>query len=641
MLLACHHLSKSFGTDVIIRDATFLIEDKEKAAIVGINGAGKTTLLEMITGSLSPDSGEVVTSRDAVIGYLSQHQGLDSSGTVYDEVFSSNRRLLDMESALRDLEEAMKSAPESRAAALADEYAAQNHSFELIGGYSYRSEVTGVLKGLGFTEADFDKRCGQLSGGLKTRIALAKLLLLRPDLIILDEPTNHLDISSVKWLEDYLRSYPGAVLIVAHDRYFLDRIASKIIEIDNGAVTVFSGNYTDYAIKKEALRLAALSAYENQQSYIKHQEEVIRKLHSFNREKSVKRARSREKMLEKMDVLERPTQVRSDMSLSFSTGGVRSGDDVLTVRDLAKAYGGKKLFEHVDLDIKRGESVAVIGENGTGKTTLLKILNGLVPADHGTFRLGTNVTIGYYDQEQQLLSDDKNVFDEIQDAYPKMTNTEVRNALALFLFTGDDVFKPVSALSGGERGRLSLAKLILSPCNFLILDEPTNHLDIVSKEVLENALETYEGTLLFVSHDRYFVSRLAGRIIELEGRRFIDYRGDYEYYLEKKEAAALIPQRLTPSEKPASSSRDDWQRKKDLEAARRKRENDMKKIEDTISGLEARCEEIDTLLTKEEVFTDNSRCMELTAEQSDIRAHIDELFEKWSELEETKDPEGL
>ena len=649
MLLACHHISKSFGTDVIIKDATFIIEEKQKAAVVGINGAGKTTLLEIINGSLHADSGEVVLAKDRSIGYLAQHQEMEGAGTVYEEVFGANRELLAMESRLRSLEEDMKLAAGNELERLMDTYTTLTHSFELINGYAYRSEVTGVLKGLGFSEDDFGKKCSELSGGLKTRVALARLLLLKPDLIMLDEPTNHLDMASVKWLEDYLCTYPGAVLVVAHDRFFLDRIAERIIEIDGGSVSVFEGNYTDYSIKKEALRLAALSAYENQQSFIKHQEEVIRRLHSFNREKSVKRARSREKMLARLDVLDRPSEVKSDMLLTFSTGGVRSGDEVLTIRGLSKSYGPLKLFDPVDIDIRRGERVAVIGENGTGKTTLLKIINGLVPADTGSVRTGANVTIGYYDQEQQLLSDEKTVFGEIRDAYPAMTDTAIRNTLALFLFTGDDVFKQVSALSGGERGRLSLAKLILSPCNLLILDEPTNHLDIVSKEVLENALETYEGTLLFVSHDRYFINRIADRILELEDKTFNDYRGDYEYYLEqkgRKVAAADAPgsARAETGASPAkgtppvqvSASKEDWQRKKDLEAARRKRLSDMKKAEDEISRIEERIAEIDELLTKEEIYTDNTRCMELTGEQNSLRKRSDELFELWSSLEEAE-----
>jgi len=639
MVLACHHISKSFGTDVIINDATFLIEEKEKAAIVGINGAGKTTLLEIIVGSLSADEGEVVFGKDKTFGYLSQHQNLDSGATIYEEVFGANAKLLDMERRLRGYEEQMKTAQGIELEALIEAYTKLTHSFELINGYAYKSEVVGVLKGLGFEEAEFDKHCNELSGGLKTRVALAKLLLLKPDLIILDEPTNHLDISSVKWLEDYLRQYPGSVLIVAHDRYFLDRIASKIIEIDNAAVSVFSGNYSDYAIKKEALREAALNAYLNQQAFIKHQEEVIEKLHSFNREKSVKRARSREKLLENLDRIEKPTEIKSDMSLSFSTGGVRSGDDVLHIEALTKAYDVHTLFENVNLDIRRGERVAIIGDNGTGKTTLLKIINGLASADTGSFSLGANVTVGYYDQEQQLLDDSKTVFDEIQDSYPTLNNTEVRNTLALFLFTGDDVFKSVSALSGGERGRLSLAKLILSPCNLLILDEPTNHLDIVSKEVLEKSLLKYEGTLMFVSHDRYFVNKLSSRVLELDNKQFISYGGNYDYYLEKKAqlstggASGDITQNVSMSHEAPSDNKLSYQARKEEAARLRKLASDKEKIEKEIEVLEKRNAEIDELLTHEDIFTNSGKCLELQTEQNDNKIKIEELFEKWSELE--------
>ena len=484
MILSCQNISKSFVENKVLENISFHIEDNEKAAIVGINGAGKTTLLRIIVGESVPDSGTVTLSRGKTMGYLAQDGALDTESTIYEELLSVKQNLIDLEHRIRQCEAAMQSAEGKDLDSLMKQYDQLTHSFERDGGYAYKSEITGVLKGLGFTETEFEKPVSTLSGGQKTRVALSKLLLLKPDLIILDEPTNHLDMGSIAWLETYLLNYKGAVLIVSHDRYFLNRIAGKIVELDQTRATTFTGNYSDYAAKKEQLRAAAMHAYLNQQREIRHQEEVIEKLRSFNREKSIKRAQSREKMLEKMEVLEKPTQVRADMRIKL-TPRKQSGVDVLTVSDLGKSFGSLTLFEHVDFEIKRGEHVAVIGDNGTGKTTLLKILNGLLPQDRGTFRLGTNVEIGYYDQEHHVLHGEKTLFEEISDDYPTLNNTEIRNLLAAFLFTGDDVFKRIEDLSGGERGRVSLAKLMLGNANFLILDEPTNHLDIVSKEILE------------------------------------------------------------------------------------------------------------------------------------------------------------
>jgi ATP-binding cassette subfamily F protein 3 len=536
MILSCNNISKSFGTDVIIKSCSFNIEDHEKAAIVGINGAGKSTLLKIITGIEPADTGLVTLAKDKTLGYLSQQQNLNSDNTIYDELLSVKHYILDMEAQLRRIENQMKSADDEALETLMKKYSDLNHEFELNNGYAYKSEITGVLKGLGFAEEDFTLNVNTLSGGQKTRVALGRLLLSKPDIILLDEPTNHLDMESISWLENYLLNYSGAVLIVAHDRYFLDKIVSKIIELDNGNATVFSGNYTDYASKKAILRNMQLKEYLNQQREIKHQEEVITKLKQFNREKSIKRAESREKMLNKMEFVDKPEILNDKMDIKLEPN-VISGNDVLTVDNLTKGFDGTVLFDNICFQIKRGERVALIGSNGTGKTTILKLINGIIPADSGSIYLGAKVNIGYYDQEHHVLDPDKTIFDEIRDAYPDLNNTQIRNTLAAFLFTNEDVFKYIKDLSGGERGRVSLAKLMLSNANFLILDEPTNHLDITSKEILENALNSYTGTVLFVSHDRYFINSTATRIIELANKTVVNYIGNYDYYLEKKDPA--------------------------------------------------------------------------------------------------------
>lgn len=634
MILSCQNIVKSFGTDVIIKGGSFHIEENEKAAIVGINGAGKTTLLRIIAGESSPDSGIVTLAKGSTLGYLKQHQDVNSTASIYDELLSVKEELLQMERRLREIELEMKHSGGEALQTLMEQYNRISTEFEHRNGYAVQSEVTGVLKGLGFTEDEFSKQICTLSGGQKTRVALGKLLLSEPDVLLLDEPINHLDLHSIAWLESYLLSYKKAVLIVAHDRYFLNRVASKIIELDNGMITSFSGNYSDYAEKKAQMRETAWKAYLNQQQEIKHQEAVIAKLKSFNREKSIKRAESREKMLDKIEVLDKPSEVRADMHLHFSPQ-VTSGNDVLKVEHLAKAFPGSPLFSDLNFTVNRGERIAIIGDNGTGKTTILKILNELERADGGSFTLGSKVHIGYYDQEHQLLHMDKTLVEEISDVYPDMTGTQIRNVLASFLFTGDDVFKRVRDLSGGERGRLSLAKLMLSQANFLILDEPTNHLDITSKEILEEALQNYTGTVLYVSHDRYFINRTATRILELKNQTLINYIGNYDYYLEKVDelTKAYAPTADTPS--PASEtsgSRLDWERQKEEQARARKRQNELKKTEDRIALLEDRNNEIDDLMTKEEIFTDVAKCMELGKEKAAISDELDMLYEQWEAL---------
>ena len=657
MILYCSHISKSFGTDVILDDISFHIEDYEKTAIVGINGAGKSTLLKIIVGELSADQGEITLSKGKTLGYLAQHQDLTSHRTIYEELLEVKRSVLQMEERIRSLELEMKHAKGEQLEKMLETYTRLTHQFELENGYSCQSEIIGVLKGLGFSEEDFKREISTLSGGQKTRVSLGKLLLSKPDIILLDEPTNHLDMESIAWLETYLLNYKGAVIIVAHDRYFLDRVVTKIIELDLGHGSVFQGNYSVYSQKKALVRQAQMKAYLNQQQEIRHQEEVIAKLKSFNREKSIKRAESREKMLAKIEVLEKPTEVNDEMNIRLEPD-ITSGNDVLTIKNLGKSFGHNHLFSHVDIDIKRGERVAVIGSNGTGKTTLLKIINQMLPADTGEITFGTKVHIGYYDQEHQVLHMEKTLFDELQDTYPDLNNTRVRNILAAFLFTGDDVFKRIGDLSGGERGRVSLAKLMLSNANFLILDEPTNHLDITSKEILEHALNQYTGTVLYVSHDRYFINQTATRILELTGETFLNYIGNYDYYLEKKELmnnlygtadssqspfatgsvtsslpwSSLKPSFETTSGQESSSIKQDWKAKKEEQARQRKKQNDLKKTEEEISSLEEQDSALDKQLMKPEIASDVGKLMEIHKEKEALKERLEQLYEIWETL---------
>ena len=636
MILACQNIEKSFDGVTILQDASFHIEEREKAALVGINGAGKSTLFRIIVGELSPDNGQVILAKGKTLGYLAQHQEMENELTIYDCLLQVKQHILDMEIRMREMEAEMKHATGEALTKLMDSYSRLTHEFEMEIGYAYKSELTGVLKGLGFQEEDFQKQVSTLSGGQKTRVALGRLLLSKPDIILLDEPTNHLDMDSIAWLETYLLNYPGAVFIVSHDRYFLDKVATKIVEIDNGKVSTFTGNYSAYSEKKALLRKAAYQAYLNQQQEIKHQEEVIAKLKSFNREKSIHRAESREKMLDKMEVLEKPVEIDSSMKITLKPR-ITSGNDVLTVEGLGKSFPPLTLFEDLNFSVKRGERVAIIGNNGTGKTTILKILNEIVPPDTGCFHLGSKVHIGYYDQEHHVLHNEKTIFEEISDDFPKLTNTEIRNLLAAFLFTGDDVFKPIQALSGGEKGRVSLAKLMLSEANFLILDEPTNHLDITSKEILEEALSNYEGTVLYVSHDRYFINKTATRILDLTNQKLVNYIGNYDYYLEKKEELTQI---YAPDiqeeavETKTSAVKLDWKQQKEEQARLRKKENDLKKTEALIEELETRDSKIDEEMAKPEVATNVAECVRLSKEKAEIAQKLEELYEKWEELAE-------
>lgn len=633
MVLSCNNISKEFVTGPVLKDVSFHINDNEKAAIVGINGAGKSTLLKIIINEMSADSGDVFLAKGAAIGYLAQHQNIDTEMTIFDVMLEVKKDILELSDKMRDLEAKMKQAEGAALDAIYEDYSRATHEFELKNGYAYKSEITGILKGLGFDEEDFNRKVNTLSGGQKTRVYLARLLLSKPDIILLDEPTNHLDMKAIGWLETYLKNFNGAVLIVAHDRYFLDGVAEKIIELNNCRATTFLGNYTDYANKKKALREAELKAYLNQQKEIAHQEAVIEKLRSFNREKSIKRAESREKVLDKIERVNKPTEIDASMKISLKPHK-ESGKDVLNVENLTKSFD-EVLFENISFEIKKGERVAIIGGNGTGKTTLLKIINGLLLPDSGKIKLGTNVEIGYYDQEHQVLNADKNLFDEISDDYPYLNNTEIRNVLASFLFTRDDVFKLVGSLSGGEKGRLSLAKLMLSEANFLLLDEPTNHLDITSKEILEDALNNYEGTVLYVSHDRYFINKTATRILDLTNKQLLNYIGNYDYYLEKKEtmeAALLTANAVENEQAEASINRQNWQMQKEEQKELRKIQNELKKIEDEVANLEYANSNLEEELANPDIAANVGKLMELHKQKEANDERINELLERWEEL---------
>ena len=638
MILACHNISKAFGEHIIVENGSFHIEDREKAALVGVNGAGKSTILKMIMGEEPLDKGDVTLSKGRTIGYLAQHQNLLPGSTIYEELKSAKADVISLEQQLRSIESELKSLSGDELKSRLDTYNRLQSEFESRNGYACESEIIGVLKGLGFEEEDFSKKTDTLSGGQKTRVSLGKLLLTRPDILLLDEPTNHLDLNSVSWLETFLMNYPGAVFIVSHDRYFLNRVVTKVIEIENGELRTYMGNYKAYSEKKQQIRDARLKEYLNQQREIRHQQAVIEKLRSFNREKSIRRAESREKMLEKMTTVDKPAETVREMHLTLEPSCI-SGNDVLTVEHLSKRFDDQILFQDVNFEIKRGEHVAIIGDNGTGKTTLLKILNQVIRADSGSFTLGAKVSVGYYDQEHHVLHDDKTIFDEISDDYPSLNNTQIRSTLAAFQFTGDDVFKEIRSLSGGEKGRVSLAKLMLSEANFLILDEPTNHLDITSKEILEEALNSYSGTVLYVSHDRYFINQTASRILELVNQTFINYIGNYDYYLEKKDEltqaySSAAGENTAPSVSAVSDSKLSWQEQKEQQARERKRKNDLKKTEEEISRLEERNSEIDHEMTLEEVYSNSVKCQQLAEEHSANESRLEELYELWEELAE-------
>lgn len=633
MVLSCQNISKAYGADEILNQINFHIEAKEKLAIVGINGAGKSTLLKIIMGEEEADEGQVIIGKDITVGYLAQHQDSYYDKTIYEELLSVKQDVINLQNQIRELENNMKNLSGKELEEALDRYTKMNHTFEQQDGYVFESMITGILKGLGFSEDDFHRPVSELSGGQKTRVSLGRLLLSRPDIILLDEPTNHLDLNNIRWLEGYLGNYDGAVIIVSHDRYFLDKIVTKVVEIENTKATIYHGNYSYYAQKREEVRLSKYRAYMNQQAEIKHQEEVITKLKQFNREKSIKRAESREKMLNRIERIEKPQEINDEMRLTL-TPAVESGNDVLFIDGLSKSFGNHVIFENVHMDIKRGERVALIGNNGTGKTTILKIINQLLPKDSGTITLGAQVHIGYYDQEHQVLHADKTIFDELQDAYPAMTNTKVRNLLAAFLFTDDDVFKQIKDLSGGERGRVSLAKLMLSNANFLILDEPTNHLDIVSKEILENALKHYTGTLLYVSHDRYFINQTATRILDLTKSGIKSYIGNYDYYVEQQLVSTAQAEEKSTAVKNETEAKKDWKLAKEEQAKERKKQNALKKCENRIEELEALITSLDEQMSDAAIATNVEKLTALSKEQEQAREELDLLYEQWELLSE-------
>ena len=648
MILACQKITKAFGGDTILQDINFIINEGEKAALIGINGAGKTTLLKIITGEYEADSGEVVLQRGATMGYLSQVIDVTSRRTIYEEMLDAKKDIIEMEQKIHALEQDISRLSGEKLENAMESYSLLTDRFEKSNGYAWKSEIVGVLKGLGFTEAEFDTPIHTLSGGQKTRVALSRILLTQPDIILLDEPTNHLDMDAIRWLETFLSNYRGAVLIVSHDRYFLDRVVSKVIEIEAGKSQTFLGSYSQYAEKKKAQRDAQMKLYLNQQQEIRHQEDVITKLRSFNREKSIRRAESREKMLNKMELVDKPVVLNSRMRISLEPE-VTSGNDVLTIENLSKSFENKPLFRNLNLSIHRGEVVGLLGANGTGKTTLLKIINRHLRPDSGKIHYGAKVSIGYYDQEQHVLNDENTIFDEISDAYPKLTNTRIRNVLAAFLFTGDRVFQKIGTLSGGEKGRVSLAKLMLSNANFLILDEPTNHLDIQSREILEDAINDYEGTVFYVSHDRYFINQTATRILDLSPDGIVNYKGNYTYYLEQKEAGNIEADSDSVLSPPAGSdetaassagnpssgsSKEDWKRSREEAARQRKRANELKKTEAEISRLEEENETIKNEMNDPEIGSNVSRLMELSRQYEENEEALLELYEKWEELSE-------
>lgn len=633
MVLACQNISKAYGVTEILNNINFHIEAKEKLAIVGINGAGKSTLLKIIMKEEEADEGQVVVSKDVTVGYLAQHQDSYFDKTIYEEMLTVKKDIILLQEQIRQLEKDMKHFEGEELENALERYTRMMHTFEQQEGYAFESQVTGILKGLGFTESDFNRPVSELSGGQKTRVSLGRLLLSRPDVILLDEPTNHLDLNSISWLENYLSNYDGAVIIVSHDRYFLDKIVTKVVEIENTKSTIYHGNYSYYAEKREEVRLSKYRAYMNQQAEIKHQEEVIAKLKQFNREKSIKRAESREKMLDKIERLEKPQEVRDEMRLAL-TPDIESGNDVLLIEGLTKSYGEHTLFTDIGMDIKRGERVALIGNNGTGKTTILKIINQLVPKDAGKIVLGAQVHIGYYDQEHQLLHPEKTILEEIHDTYPSLTTTKIRNVLAAFLFTGEDVFKKIEDISGGERGRVSLAKLMLSDSNFLILDEPTNHLDITSKEILENALKNYTGTILYVSHDRYFINQTATRILDLHASGITSYIGNYDYYIEQQLVSTAREEEQAAVIKNETENKKDWKRSKEEQAKERKRQNDLKKTEDRIEELETLLTSLDEEMALPENATNVAKLTEISKKQAEANSELEELYEAWENLSE-------
>ena len=655
MILSLNNISLSFGEETILKNITFLLNEGDKCALIGDNGTGKSTLLKIITGEYTPDTGDVIFKKDSSFGYVAQNQDFSSEKTVYEELLSCKKDLIDLEERIRSMEDNLKNVSEAEMNDYMNKYHSLTEIFEKSGGYTYKSEINGVLNGLDFKDS-CDKQVKLLSGGERTRLMLGKILLNKPELILLDEPTNYLDIKSVEWLENYLNNVSSAVLFVSHDRYFINKTSTKVMEIFGSSIISFDGNYDEFCEKKEQYTESLMNAYENQQREIKHQMEVIKKLRSFNREKSIKRADSTQKMLDKIEVLDKPVDTDNEMKL-FLTPDIESGKDVLSVKGLSKKFGDRQLFSNISFELKKGEHVAIIGANGSGKTTALKIINDIYESDtESEIRFGSNVTIGYFDQQSTVIDDNKTLFDEISDSYPNMTQTEIRNTLGAFLFSNDDVFKKIGVLSGGEKCRVVLAKIMLSKANFLILDEPTNHLDMTSKTILEEAINNFEGTVLYVSHDRYFINKTADRILSLENNQFVNYLGNYDYYLEKSNEKNQLNSNIGSGSNNVSNttvnafgsgnsnnsalgndnssgdSKADWLSSKQAQSERRKLENKIKSVEAEIEKLEKKSAEIDEEMAKPNVSNNSAKLNELCKEQAEINEKLESLYEQWEEL---------
>ncbi|MBQ9632242.1 MAG: ABC-F family ATP-binding cassette domain-containing protein [Lachnospiraceae bacterium] len=631
-VLSVSNLKKEYGERVLFQKLSFQLSDSQRLAVVGSNGCGKSTLLNIIAGELEETEGSCQLRADSTIGYLAQYQDTQVDfDDIYSYVLSVRQDILDMEARLYKLEKQMSDKGELLG--VLDEYHTLSHIFDTEGGHSYRSEAAGVLKGLGFSDEDMTKSLYELSGGQKTRVNLARLLLKKPDVLLLDEPVNHLDMASIEWLEGFLIGYKKGVIMVAHDRYFLDRVATDVLDLGVRTPRLYHGNYSVFVAQKREQEKAYRKAYEKQQNEIRHQEEVIRKLKQFNREKSIRRAESRQKKLDAMEVMDNPEKEAEHMRFALRPDTM-SGKDVLSVEGLSKSFDGQTLFRELGFHVTRGERVALIGDNGCGKTTILKIINEVLPPDAGVVRIGAGVSIAYFDQEQQNLNEGRTLFEELKEAYAGLTDTRIRNVLAAFLFKEDDAFKYISELSGGERGRISLCKLMLSGANFLILDEPTNHLDMESKEILGNALLAYEGTVLYVSHDRYFINQTAQRILELTHEKGLrEFLGNYDYYIQKRDILqAAGTGKSGVASKTETSSKEDWKRKKEESAKARKLENDRNRLEQEIEELEGRIEEIDALFLDEAVATDSERLYALSGEQEELRGKLEEMYEEWEVL---------
>ncbi|GAA0820869.1 ribosomal protection-like ABC-F family protein [Clostridium tertium] len=636
IVLSCKDISKSYGIRDVLKDITFSINEGDKVGIIGGNGEGKSTLFKIISKELSQDSGEIFIDKNRTIGYLTQHVDLDLNNTIYDEMNLVFKDLRNIEDRLHSLEIKMAEPYNEDNAAyhekIIKDYTTLQDLYSHKGGYTYKGEISRVLKGLGFLEEDFDKIINTLSGGQKTRVSLCKLLLKNPDIILLDEPTNHLDLEAIEWLEEYLKNYKGTVLVISHDRFFLDAVTNNTFEVINGHVNCYNVSYTKFIDLRKKNYEAQLKAYNLQQAEIKRQEAIIEKFRSFNREKSIRAAESREKALEKMDRLDAPDKEKEASKIQFEAS-VKSGHDVLHIENLAKSYGDNNLFSNLNLDLKRGEKVALIGENGRGKTTLFKIILDNLNPDSGKVILGTNVNVGYYDQEQSDLNLDKTILDEVWDEFPNLTTSKLRGALASFLFTGDDVFKIINTLSGGEKCRINLLKLMLSKSNLLLLDEPTNHLDIMSREALEDALLSYDGTLMVISHDRYFLNKVINRILELNENGIKEFLGNYSYYQEKK----INPNRFEVLEelsngKTKTQLKDEKKKKRELEKEEKTLKLKIKKIEDDISTGEEKLLSLQEELCLEKIYSNPSESERVNKEIKDLEEKIASLYEEWENL---------